>query len=147
MWTPPNFEKSRKSSWDGWKTPLGWLWTVPTTVKSGGIWWSWKIAWRLPPTVPGIRSSSVITPASARRIAPNSFGYASLDAARIIRRVLRQIAVGRWKRGIGSRLRELLLDPLVEIVPEADEPRGPFARGELELLVPLQRDLPLAVEH
>src|SRR5438093_3196952 len=147
MWTPPNLENRWRSSSDGWNTPLGWEWTVPTTLKSGGMFHSWKIACRFPPTVPGIRRSSVITPASARRIAPNSFGYASLDAARIIRRVLRRIAVGRWNMGIGSRLRELLLDPLVEVVPEADEPRGPLARGELEPLVALEGDLPLPVEH
>src|SRR6267143_1346975 len=137
-----------RSSSEGWNAPLGWLWTVPTTLKSGGMLYRRKIAWRFPPIVPGMRRSSVITPPSARRIAPNSFGYASFDAPRIIRRVFRRIAVGRWNRGISSsRLRELLLDPLIEVVAEPDEPGGFLARGERKVLASRERDLPLAVEH
>src|SRR2546422_818239 len=147
MWTPPNFENRWRSSSEGWNAPLGWLWTVPTTVKSVGMLYSRKIAWRCPPIVPGMRRSSVITPSSARRIAPNSFGYASFEAPRIIRRVFRRIAVGRWNRAIGSsRLRKLLLDPLKEVVAEPDEPCGPLARGEREGLLPAQRDLHLSVQ-
>src|SRR3989441_12375728 len=118
-----------RSASEGWNAPRGGLWTVPTTLKSGGLLYRRKIAWRFPPIVPGMRRSSVITPPSARRIAPNSFGYASFDAPRIIRRVFRRIAVGRWNRGISSsRLRELLLDPLIEVVAEPDEPGGLPAR-------------------
>src|SRR2546426_11006227 len=147
MWTPPNFENRWRSSSEGWNAPLGWLWTVPTTLKSVGMLYSRKIACRFPPIVPGINRSSVITPSSARRIAPNSFGYASFEAPRIIRRVFRRIAVGRWNRAIGSsRLRKLLLDSLEEVVAEPDEPCGPLARGEREGLLPAQRDLRLSVE-
>src|SRR5438445_1241242 len=147
MWTPPNFENRWRSSSEGWNAPLGWLWTVPTTLKSVGMLYNRKIACRFPPIVPGMRRSSVITPSSALRIAPNSFGYASFEAPRIIRRVFRRIAVGRWNRAIGSsRFRELLLDPLKEVVAEPDEPCGPLARREREGLLPAQRDLHLSVE-
>src|SRR2546427_8655277 len=147
MWTPRTFENGWRSSSEGWNAPLGWLWTVPTTLKSVGMLYSRKIACRSPPIVPGIKRSSVITPSSPRRIAPNSFGYASFEAPRIIRRVFRRIAVGRWNRAIGSsRLRKLLLDSLEEVVAEPDEPCGPLARGEREGLLPAQRDLRLSVE-
>src|SRR3989304_8102453 len=105
------------------------------------------MAWRSPPIVPGTRRISWITPPSARKIPPNSFGYESLDASRIIRSVLRRIAVGLWKGVIGSRLRELLLDALVEIVPEADEPRGSLAPRHPDGLRPRQRHFHLAIEH
>src|SRR5438445_288055 len=147
MWARPNFENRWRSSSEGWNAPLGWLWTVPTTLKSVGMLYSRKIACRFPPIVPGIRRSSVITPSSARRIAPNSFGYASFEAPRIIRRVFLRIAVGRWNRAIGSsRLRELLLDSLKEVVAEPDEPCGSLARGEREGFLPLQWHLHLSVE-
>src|SRR3990172_2155328 len=147
MWTPPNLLNRWRSSSDGSNTPLGWEGTVPTTEKSGGSMWSWKIACRFPPIVPGTRRSSVITPLSARRIAPNSFGYASFEASRIIRSVFRRIAVGRWNSAMLARFRELLFNPLVEVVAESDEPRGPLAPGHADVFRPLERDLLLAVEH
>src|SRR5207237_426214 len=85
-WIPPNLLNRARSSSDGSYTPLGWEWTVPTTEKSAGRVWSWKIAWCLPLIVPGTRRSSSIVPWSARKIAPNSRGYMSREASRIMRR-------------------------------------------------------------
>src|SRR2546428_676804 len=89
---PPNLLNRARSSSDGSQTPLGWEWTVPTTEKSAGSGWSWKIAWRFPLTGPGTRMRSAIVPSSARRIAPNSRGYMSRDASKIVRKDLRAIA-------------------------------------------------------
>src|SRR2546426_1588644 len=141
---PPNLLNRARSSSDGSQTPLGWEWTVPTTEKSAGSVWSWKIAWRFPLTVPGTRISSVIVPSSARRIAPNSRGYMSRDASRIIRSVFRAIAETGFM-GTSSLSRQLVLDPAVEVVPEPDELRMPLGCREDDVLGAFQGRLVLPI--
>src|SRR3990172_10341548 len=141
---PPNLLNSARSSSEGSYTPLGWEWTVPTTAKSGGSMCNWKIACRLPLNVPGTKMSSVIVPSSARRIAPNSSGCVSRDAARIIRRVFRAIASMRFIPTT-SLPRDLLLDPAIERVLKPDELRPAFRRSEHDVLRAFQARLVLAV--
>src|SRR5207244_7851243 len=90
--------------------------------------------------------SSVIVPSSARRIAPNSRGYMSRDASKIIRKVLRAIAVTRfiWRSSLPG---ELFLDASVEIVPEPDELGATLRRGQDDIFRPFQGRLVLPVHH
>src|SRR3989304_5632565 len=109
---------------------------------------SWKTACTSPEIVPGRSSSSVITPSSARRIAANSFGYVSRDAARIISSVFRRIPMTFFATALPlpAPADELLLDPAVEVLPELHEPRPVRGAREPQLLRPRQRDLVLPVE-
>src|SRR5207237_8563279 len=144
-WIPPNLLNRARSSSDGSYTPLGWEWTVPTTEKSAGRVWSWKIAWCLPLIVPGTRRSSSIVPWSARKIAPNSRGYMSREASRIMRRVFREIASTRFI--VASLAGQLLLDATIEVVPEPDELRPSLRGRHGDVLAPFQARFVLAVHH
>src|SRR2546422_7453442 len=86
-----------------------------------------------------------MVPSSARRIAPNSSGYMSRDASRIIRRVFREIATTRFM--MLSLSRQLFLDTTIEIVPEPDELRSAFRPGQDDILAAFQARLMLSVHH
>src|ERR1700704_2632530 len=70
----------------------------------------------------------------------------SRDAARIIRRVLREIASTRFMR-TALLPGQLFLYPAVEVVPEPDELRSSFRTGQGDVLDPFQARLVLAVHH
>src|SRR3990172_8713203 len=146
MWIREKCENSWRSASEGLKFPLGCECIVPTTEKSIGSMWSWNTACTSPEIVPGRRSSSVITPSSARKIAANSFGYVSLDASRIMRSVFRRIPKTFFATAL-PLAHELVLDPLVEVVRELHEPRAGLRAREPHVLRPRERDLVLPVQH
>src|SRR5712692_6772522 len=70
----------------------------------------------------------------------------SRDAARIIRRVLREMASTRFVRTT-SLSGQLFLHPAVEVVPEPDELRSSLRGGQGDVLAPFQARLVLSIHH